>query len=60
MEGFFFLFMIPIGKANMNFFFAKKDLVLFARLINFTSVLTQIASGKIISRFLKVGEQQPN
>lgn len=56
----FFSFMIPIGKANMIFFFAKIDLVLFTRLINFTSVLTQIASGKIVSRFLKVDEQQHN
>lgn len=58
-RSFFFFLWFPLGKL-IWFFFAKIDLVLFARLINFTSVLTQIANGKIISRFLKVDEQQHN
>lgn len=48
---------LVLGDLFKNFSLAKADLVLVARLINFTSVLTQTANRYIISRFLKVGEE---
>lgn len=49
--------MVPLlAELFLNLLLAKEDLVLLARLCNFTPILTKIATRHIISRFLKIGE----